>query len=99
MYTEGTHTGGTYTRREKHMKGTYTWREIHTEGTCTRRDVHLEGYIHGGEIHMKEQSNKKTYTWSGHTYSGGTFTWWRCIYKSKTTKHTHGGDIHTDGPY
>lgn len=57
----------TYIRRGntlegEHTKETYTGREIYTERTCTRRNVHLKGYIHGGEIHMKEQPNKEIYT-------------------------------------
>ena len=73
---EGTHTEGTYARR-RHTHGggintegeTHEW-DIHTEEVCTRRDVHTEGYRYGGEIQMKEQLNKETYTWRGHTRRG-----------------------------
>lgn len=70
------------------------------EGTCTRRDVHLEGYIHGGDIYIKEQPNKETCTWRGHSH-GGWYTEGHVRVPNKETYnwrgHTNGGDIHTEG--
>ena len=60
------------------------------EGTCTRSDVHTEELIHRGNIHMKKQPNKKTYTrrrpHGGDSIRRGYYTKGICTWRKHTLR-------------
>ena len=61
------------------------------EGTCRRRDVYMEGHLHGGDVQIKKQPNKKY-------RNGGSI-----LYTHEEDIHTEGSthreDIRTEKTY